>query len=366
MAHPHPGRAPGLRILSIGGVPVHIGWSWFLLAAVITVVFGAQLAERTRFGYAIGVSYAVLLLVAVLAHEGAHALAARSFRIPVHRIVADFLGGHTAFDGRSLTPMRAAVIAAAGPLANGALGLLGVALQAVVTDPVVGLVLAGVAWINLLLAAFNLLPGLPLDGGQVVEAIVWGLTGRRSAGMIVAGWGGRVLTLVIAWWALVRPLAAGVQPSLYTVLWAFLLGSVIWRGGTQAITVGRVRAALDGIRIAQVAAPATVLPASATVADLTLMPPAGAVFVTDPALGLLRVTHPPDGVPDATPVSALATPVPAEAVVEVAVDADVWGAFPALQAQGGGVVVLTDRGRVWGVLTAALLEAHLGVARASR
>ena len=93
--------ASGMRIGSFVGVPVYIGWTWLILAAGLTWLFGApHAAELGMMGYAVGLAIAIGLLVSVLVHEGAHALSARAFGLRVRRIVADLMGGHTAFEGR--------------------------------------------------------------------------------------------------------------------------------------------------------------------------------------------------------------------------------------------------------------------------
>jgi Zn-dependent protease len=355
MSAPQPPAAPGLRIATIGGVPVHLGWSWFLLAAVITFVFGRQLSESTSAGYLIGVGYALVLLVAVLVHEGAHALAARSFGITVHRVVADFLGGHTAFESAGLSAGRSAVIAAAGPGANLALALGAWLAHLVVADGVAGLVLSGIIWINGLLAVFNLLPALPLDGGQLLEAGVWGATGRRSSGMVVAGWGGRILTVGLAYWVLVRPVLAGQSPSMFSVAWGLLLGSVIWRGASRSIAVGRVRGLMEGRSVRSVATPVILVPPHTPVSEIAWG--SAAVLVLDPSLGLLWAGHPAPEVPAATPVSAVSSPVPATAVVTAGPEADLWSIVPALQSTG--TVVLVDSGQVWGAVTTSGLNEAL-------
>lgn len=347
------GTSPGLRIATIGGVPVHLGWSWFLLAAVITVLFGGQLADRTSLGYAIGFVYALFLLLAVLVHEGAHAVAARSLGIPVHRVVADFLGGHTAFDATGLTALRAGIIAVAGPIANLALAGLGVVGGAVTTSPVATLVFNGVVWINLLLAAFNLLPALPLDGGQIFESLVWGVTGKRSAGMVAAGWAGRVLTVVIVAWVLVRPLLQGQTPSLVTLVWGGLLASVIWRGASAAIQGGQARRAIDGVTIDSVAQPVHIVPADTPVEAVSIPP--GSVLLAGTAPDHLLLITAPDSesaVPPTTPVSALGLRVPPEAVVESAPGSDLIAALAGLHHGGANLVVLTHGGRPWGITTA--------------
>lgn len=360
MPEPRTAPSPGLRIATIGGVPVHLGWSWFLLAAVITVLFGSQLAGRTSLGYAIGFVYALFLLLAVLVHEGAHAVTARSLGIPVHRVVADFLGGHTAFDATSLTPLRAGLIAAAGPVANLALAGVGFVGGQLSTSPLAVLVLSGVTWINLLLAAFNLLPGLPLDGGQVLESIVWGVTGKRSAGMVAAGWAGRVLAVGIVAWVLVRPLLMGASPSLTTMLWGGLLASVIWRGASAALQGGQARRAIDGITIGSVAQRIHLVRPDTPVGEVHV--PAGSVLLagTGPQ-DLLLITAPDDSapIPGNTPVSALGVRVPPEAIVESAPDSDLIATLAGLHHGGANLVVLTTNGRPWGITTSREVGALL-------
>lgn len=354
-------KGPGLRVATIGGVPVHIGWSWFLLAAVIIVLTGARLVDRTPHAYLIGAGYALSLLLAVLVHEGAHALAARSLGIPVHRVVADFLGGHTAFASTGLTAGRSAVIAAAGPLANALLGGAAWVGMHVVESPVAGLVFLGVTWVNLLLAAFNLLPGLPLDGGQLVEAAVWGASGRRSKGMIAAGWGGRLVAALIVFWALGRPLLAGVTPDTFTLVWAVLLISVIWRGASQAIAVGRSRGLLEGVTVRAAAQRVHLISVGTLVGDLRGIPASVVTLIGDHPDGLLWVPagSVSDAVPDSAPVSSVASPVPAAAICVAAPDDELWGVLTSMFEGRIGLAVLTHADQIWGAITAQHLDAVL-------
>lgn len=353
-----PSRSPsaGLRIASIAGVPVYLGWSWFALAAVITVVVGTGAGA---VGYVIGLVYAVVLLLAVLAHEGAHALMARRLGLVVHRVVADFLGGHTAFDSRALTPGRAAAVAAAGPLTNLLLALVGWLGAQAVQGTMAGLVLGGIGWVNLLLALFNLLPALPLDGGQILESLVWGVTGRRASGLLVAGWAGRVLAVLIVLWAVGLPLVQGRTPDLIRIVWAGFIASVIWRGAGQAIASSQARAALEGRTIDQVARPVTVIPGSLPVGSLGPTP--GIPLVREGGRYLLLgspgegVTVPPD-----TPVSALGTALPEGAVVESAPGDELVPALTTMQSSRSSVVVLTDGGQPWAIAIADDLNTLLG------
>ena len=176
-------------------MPVYLDRTWLLLAAFIAWTgwqAGRDLGTATALAYALWL--VVGMLVAVLGHEVAHALAARLLGFRVHRIVATLWGGHTAYDGTGTTPGRAALVAVSGPAANVALAAGGALAMTLLPWPY-----SEFAWsfviLNGLLAAFNLLPGLPLDGGQLVESLVWSVSGRRDLGLVVAGWCGRALAV---------------------------------------------------------------------------------------------------------------------------------------------------------------------------
>jgi Zn-dependent protease len=263
-------RAPGPRVGSVAGVPVYIGWSWLLLAGFVTAIIGSSVAaQRPDLGvgaYAVGVLVALGFLLSVLVHEAAHAISARAFGFQVRRIVADLMGGHTAFDGRT-TPWSQGLTALSGPVAN--LLLAGVALPvAIVLDTGVGAYLAQTfAQVNILLAVFNLLPGMPLDGGQILLAAVWRVTGSPNRGAVVAGWGGRVVAVLVVAWFVVRPLTEGRAPDVFTLFWVVLIAWFLWRGASQSIIVGRTRERVDATPLAQVMRPVAVVPASSPISS---------------------------------------------------------------------------------------------------
>ena len=112
-----PAAAHGWRIGSLAGIPVYLGRSWPIIAVLIVVVFGPNLARPDRgasYGYLLAAGYAVLLLVSVLVHEASHALAARWRGHPVSRIVADVWGGHTVYDATRSSPTTTALVAVVG------------------------------------------------------------------------------------------------------------------------------------------------------------------------------------------------------------------------------------------------------------
>ncbi len=320
-----PDRPSGLRVASVGGVPVYVGSSWLILAVVVIALVGPGIAaDRPDLGalaYGVGALYAVGLLVAVLVHEAAHAVVARGVGHRVHAVVADIWGGHTTYDPSRGTPGSAAAIAVVGPLSNLVLGLLAWGVHPFVPEGVPSGLLGAFAFVNVLLAAFNLLPGLPLDGGQLVEAAVWRLTGSRPRGRVVAGWCGRAVVVVVVVWALGLPLLSGARPDLFRVVWTVLICAFLWQGATAAIAAGQSLGVLARLDPARVIRPARAVSERAVLADVDPRAAHGVPVVVD-ALGrplALLSAAAMDGVPeelrDRTPVSAVMARQPSEWVV---------------------------------------------------
>ena len=175
-------------------------------------------------------------------------------------------GGHTVFGSGQRRPGTAALIAIAGPAGNLLLAGVGWLLLQVDLPAVPALLAWALAFSNVLVAVFNLLPGLPLDGGFVVEAVVWKVTGDRWLAMVVAGWLGRVVTVLAVVYLLAEPLLSGGRPSLVTIVWVALIGAFLWQGATQAIRAGTARRAVARVRVGQVLRPVVVVPGSASAA----------------------------------------------------------------------------------------------------
>ncbi|MFC6259212.1 site-2 protease family protein, partial [Kocuria oceani] len=176
-------RAAGVPLGRIGGVPVTLSWSWFVIAAVTVLLYTPVLLraypELGALNYAASLGFALTLALSVLLHELAHAWTGRAFGWPTGRIVLSLLGGHTHFGDVRTTPLASAAVSLAGPAVNLVLGLAGWALLRTADPaPSLGWVLLDLTtWANLIVGLFNVLPGLPLDGGRVVESVVWALTG---------------------------------------------------------------------------------------------------------------------------------------------------------------------------------------------
>lgn len=234
------------------GVPVDVTPAWFLVAALITWGF-ATTVERAVPGlgvwrYAVSATFAVLLYGSVLLHELSHTVVALRAGLPVRRISLHLLGGVSEIERPAETPGREAGIALAGPLVSLLVAGLAFAVGEVLDPGTVGRLLARALMLsNVLVGAFNLLPGLPLDGGRVLSAAVWRATGRRHTGTVVAGWLGRVVAVVLLAVPFLVALARGRDAGLVDIVWAALLGAFIWVGASQAIVQGGVQQRLPAV-----------------------------------------------------------------------------------------------------------------------
>ena len=345
-----------VRLGTIAGAPVRLSWSWLLIAAVITLAFGPQIQRALPAigsgAYGVALGYAVLLALSVLVHEAAHALTGRAFGQRTEEIALTLWGGHTQFRSPSARPLDTVLTAMAGPAANLVLaGLAHLAARAVPGPSVPALLLEVTVWANLLLAAFNALPGTPLDGGRMVESAVWAATGSRARGVEAAGWAGRVVAVGVLAAVLGPPTLAGRAPDLFVVVLAAWVALTLWRGADDAVRHGRWSRRLETLRLEQVEAPAIALPEHLSVAEALAQADGGrrAVVAVDGAgrpRGVLDLAAAAGLTPARRTTTALAAVAVALAPEAVLVRDDVPAAGPDLAARLADpqtpVWVLTD------------------------
>ncbi|GGL91132.1 peptidase M50 [Nakamurella endophytica] len=214
-----PGRrgVGGLPIGRVAGIPLFLSWSWLLSALAIGVLATPVVEQSVGLGGAAAVAVALLLAVllglSVLVHELGHCLAARSLGIPVLQVRLYLMGGVSELGRAPVSPREEAVVAAAGPGLSAVLTAVFFLLTgSVQAHTVTWLLLVELALANGIVAVFNVLPALPLDGGRVLRAGVWRLSGRRRAGTVAASVGGYVVAAALVVWAgiaLVQPGRAG-------------------------------------------------------------------------------------------------------------------------------------------------------------
>ncbi|MGW5006977.1 site-2 protease family protein [Streptomyces parvulus] len=381
-----PGRPPqrkpepggGLLMGRPFGVPVYVAPSWFLVAALITWVFGGQLdrvlPELGAARYLVSLFFAVAFYASVLVHELAHTVAALRFKLPVRRIQLQFFGGVSEIEKEAETPGREFVLAFVGPLLSLVLsGVFYLALLPVEPGTVPGVLLAGLMISNLIVAAFNLLPGLPLDGGRMLRAVVWKITGKPMHGTVAAAWVGRALavSVLIGLPLLTQSGALGSDAvdnvgmdTVMDALLAAILAAIIWTGAGNSLRMARLREHLPELRARALTRRAVPVPADTPLSEALRRANASgarALVVVDSEGGPVSLVREAAivGVPEHrrpwVPVSTLAQDltdgmrVSAELSGEELLDA--LRANPASE-----YLVVEETGAIYGVLSAADVE----------
>merc|ERR1711939_1089784 len=183
---------------------------------------GVGAGQAAAVTWAIGLLTAVLLFVSVLLHELGHSLMALREGVKVRSITLFLMGGVARVEKECSNAMGSLRVAAAGPLVSLLLagGFYSAVPWAKSISPIVENLFATLGWLNLVLALFNLLPGLPLDGGLILKALIWRVTGSRSRGVQVATASGRALALT----AILLGLYTFLVVKSGGGLWLMLLG----------------------------------------------------------------------------------------------------------------------------------------------
>ena len=188
------------HIGSLFGIPFYINSSWVYILIFVTFIDAGEVEASGLTGdnilgsWLIGFLMALLLFISVLLHELGHSLVAKSQGIKVNSITLFLFGGIAALERESNTPSQALQVAIAGPVVSIILfGLFSGLNNLSNQNNIISFITIDIARINLVLAIFNLIPGLPLDGGQVLKAIVWQISGDRFTGVLWAAASGKLL-----------------------------------------------------------------------------------------------------------------------------------------------------------------------------
>ena len=225
-----------IRVGSLFGIPFYINPSWFLVLGLMTLSFGTDLAYQTQlpgiYPWLLGLVTSLLLFASVLAHELGHSFVALSQGIEVKSITLFIFGGLAALGKESETPEQSFLVAIAGPVVSLILFTLLTIVYSNVSLPLfLDIIVSVLAYINLILAMFNMIPGLPLDGGNVLKAIVWKATGNPQKGVI---WAGRV-GQVFGWTAIGIGILGILGITVYGSFWTILIGwFLLQNAGTAA------------------------------------------------------------------------------------------------------------------------------------
>jgi Zn-dependent protease/CBS domain-containing protein len=237
-----------VTVLRLRGVPVRVDWSWLLIAGLVTWVFYNRMSlplggEPAGVVLVAAAAAALLFFASLLAHEVGHAFTSLDRGIPVLGITLFLLGGVTESTREARTARHEFVIVGIGPFISltlaAAFGLLYTLVQ---THQPFAIVVGYLAWANLLLAIFNVVPAYPLDGGRLLRSVLWGLSGRPHAATRWAARVGQAFALALGLfgaWVLVSP-RGGLGG-----IWELLIAVFLFKGASDAHARARLRERLQ-------------------------------------------------------------------------------------------------------------------------
>lgn len=261
------------QIARVRGVPIRVDISWLFIALLLvwnyTAIYTNDPSDRsTGQSVVMAVVTALLFFGSILAHELAHALEAQHRGVHVGSITLFLFGGATEsrFDVRR--PIDEFALTAVGPftsfVAAASFGLVSAAADGAGWETIAR-VAGPLAWINLALGLFNLLPGAPLDGGRILRAVVWKVTGDRARSIRAAGRAGQVLGLTLIGLGILQALSAAA--GFIGGLWLALIGWFLFGAARGEVHQARLQSLLTGRTARSLLSPAPVLSAETGLAD---------------------------------------------------------------------------------------------------
>lgn len=283
-------RPPGtVQVARLAGAPVLVQSSWFLVAGVIAIMC-APLVESIHPGlgfgrYLVGLLFAVVLYGSVLVHEASHAFMARAFGYRVESISLNFLGGATQMDGESQTPRQEFWIAVVGPVAS--LGCAAAAWGASLVPEEGSLaefLVRALALANLLVGITNLVPALPLDGGRVLKAAIWQVSGNQHRGTMVAAWSGRALAVLVLAWPCYLLVFRDHQVPTFTWVICVVMAGFLWTAASAFLAHARMRERLPRLKGRPLSRRAVLVPGELSLSQALALAEtagAGAIVVHD-------------------------------------------------------------------------------------
>lgn len=242
---PFVGASTGLTLGHVLGAPIILSWTWFIAAAVITILFTPFVRTFSGLGtsaWFVAFGYAVLLFVSVFLHELAHGVAGRAYGQRIAAIELNIWGGFTKFepqieedDKKSAT--TSFVVSIVGPIVNVVLALIGWGLMHVAPQgSIPWLLLVALVFANAALGVVNLFPGIPLDGGWALQALIWRATKSRYKGTIIASWIGRGIAVAFIVFSVILPFTLGQRPDFVNIVATTAISIMLWFSAADAAT----------------------------------------------------------------------------------------------------------------------------------
>jgi Zn-dependent protease/predicted transcriptional regulator len=346
----------------IFGIPVGIDYSWFLVFALFTWSFatGYYPAEFKSWSaveyWAVGAVTAVMLFASVLLHELGHSWVSLQYKIPVRSITLYIFGGISQISSEPASALSEFWITIAGPIVSFALAGIFALLTIVVSGftPLLAL-FKYLAYINLILGVFNLIPGFPLDGGGVLMAIVWGATHNRHRAILFASVAGNLFAYLFIFYGALQIFGG----SLLNGLWTAFIGWFLLNASQGQATQEKVKELLSGHKASEVMSRNyTVVQADTTLqylVDEHILGGSRRSFIVERAnevIGLLTLHHlkdiPKEKWPTTTTSQAM---IPVSQLKQIGVDTELWDAIQAMDRDGVNQLPVMVDSQILGMLT---------------
>lgn len=225
------------------GIDIRIDSSWLVIFGLITWIlagyyFPSQYANWPRWQYlSMGVLTSLLFFASVLIHELAHSLVALKQGEEVRSITLFILGGVAQIKDEPRKPSREFYMAVVGPLSSLAIALVFFGLWYWVrniSQPLAALC-QYLALINLILGVFNLLPGFPMDGGRILRAIIWKITGNLRRATRIASVAGQTFAFLLIFFGIFQILRGFFLNGMWIALIGWFINSAAARGYQQVL-----------------------------------------------------------------------------------------------------------------------------------
>ncbi len=242
----------GMLVGRVRGVPIYVSPLALLFALLIGSMLVSVNRQRPGFGsdpmiIIMAAVTSVGFLLSLLLHEIGHALTALAFHLRVRKVTLHGFAGFTEIYPDPQGPGREFLVAFAGPLMNGLLAVVCFGGRWFAPEEgKIDFLFRDLGLTNFALFVFNLAPGLPLDGGRLVVAVVWGATRDKLRGLRVGAYGGFVVAAGVVALGLVAMSGVG---AVYLVLLATFLAF----GAYQSLRNAKVRARLPGLSAGRLA-----------------------------------------------------------------------------------------------------------------
>ncbi len=353
------------KSISLGrifGIPVGVDYSWFLILALFTFTFATNYypAEFTTWPTAeywiVGVITALMLFVCVLLHELGHSLVSQQYKIPVKDITLYIFGGISQISAEPTSAWSEFWITLVGPLVSFVLAGIFALLSLVVVGfaPILAL-FKYLAYINLALGIFNLLPGYPLDGGGVLMSIIWGISHNRHRAILVAS----IVGTIFAYLLILLGVLQIFSGNLFNGLWIAFVGWFMQSASAGQVQQERIKGLLTGHKVSEAMNRNYAMIQSDTklqyLVDNHILGSSQRSFIVkdgDDVVGLLTLHHLKDIPRDQwAATTAAQAMIPVSKLKQIRLDTDLWDAIQEMDRDGVNQLPVMEAAQIQGMLT---------------